>query len=246
MADDTVIGVIIGAHIIHALIGQGKPVAAVERLALGLFHGGDAVHGFVRRRHQIEMIKFFNEMEQNIFLVALLPGPGMSGPGGVAFGQIDGFGVGLLVLEPVEHVLGEGYLVEVAAGAAEFPGQFSPQRRPIESLCVFGAMGLGGAALHELALAGLDPRQRIVALGQFPQGGSNGKEIAQKILEMGRHLHKKVGFVGSFQLVRRGAGGQQPLAQFLVHRAQMFQEQRIDPLQSLTVVKVLEGQIVAK
>ena len=168
VADDTVIGVIIGADEVHAVIGQGKPVAAIERLALGLNHHRDTVFVYGGGGHQVEMIKFFNEMEQSIRAVTLLARLGMCGPGGIPFGQIKGFGVGFFILEPVENMLGEGNLVEVSpVAAAELPGQLSPQRGSVELFRIFGRVGLGGAALNELAFTGLDPGQGVVALRQF-------------------------------------------------------------------------------
>ena len=43
MANNAVIGVIIDAHEIHAVVSEGESVTAIKRLAFGLLHGGDAV-----------------------------------------------------------------------------------------------------------------------------------------------------------------------------------------------------------
>ena len=60
-------------------------------------------------------------------------------------------------------MFGEGQLVETAVGATELSGQFTRQRQSVKLFRVFGRMGLGGAALNELAFTCLDRSQLVIA-----------------------------------------------------------------------------------
>jgi len=135
---------------------------------------------------------------------------------------------------PIIHMAGEGQIRErLAKQRLELRGQCWP---------VLARRLLGGdlarrLALHELALAGVQRRQRVVARLQGAHLGADAEQLADEVLQIRPKADQQL----AVSLVVQRSGlrptGEQPLGKRLIARGQPVQERLIQPGQAGVVIK---------
>ena len=236
VAPDAVVGVIERAGEIGAGIGQREAVAGAA-VRLGQLEHRHAVDRFGLDRHEMERIDLVRHLEQHAALVGALAFRRMGRPGGIACGGVERGGVFGLGLHPAIDMFGEAQFGELAADQRF---DLAAQRAVgVERRGLVGRIFLGGAALHEQPLDGVERRQRVVTAAQLGKLARDAEQFADEVLELGREREDqfRLGLAG--ERVRRRARGKQAAVKFRVAR---FQERQEAPVETHQFFPVVEGR----
>ena len=187
MAPDTVIGLVQGACQIGTGVGQLEAPAAANMRRLDGEGGGAvdlaALDGVIDHGQRVDLAR---RLEQHAGGVVVRASFSQKGPGSIFECQVQAAGKAGFVGLPALHLARESQFegCDIACGSADQAAQFGTKGGAVKACGRRRIMGLGGLALHELALDFEQRRQFMVAFGQGAYFGRNAEELAQKIVHV--------------------------------------------------------------